>query len=135
VDVDGTLIKYYDQDNPQPTMVNENIRSLVITLAGFQGVEIYVWSGGGVIYARQIVNEIGLKLYIKDVIEKGSIIPDVVIDDEPGTKLGKINFISTIPSEIEAEKRGATTVMNALGKRDMLSQLPDDFFDEISTVM
>lgn len=106
-DVDGTLI---NNQIERPT-ANERIRTLLITLASFKNVKIVVWSGGGELYARQVVSEIGITKYVDDYASKNpqrtvgkeetatrhvfkpDIEPDIAIDDIQDCDLGKINLI------------------------------------------
>lgn len=94
-------------------VANENIRSLLITLAGFKNTHIIVWSGGGELYARQIVAAFGLQKYVDQYADKEytkctectdpdscnhhvfatTLQPDIAIDDIQACELGKINLI------------------------------------------
>lgn len=101
-DVDGTLI---DNTEGKP-VANERIRSLLITLSSFKNTEVIVWSGGGELYARQIVATLGLTKYVdrygsknyqgkvdgKHVFEP-DFKPDIAIDDIQACELGEINLI------------------------------------------
>lgn len=109
-DVDGTLV-----DNEQPSelgvVANERIRQLLIILASFKNTKILVWSGGGELWARQAVKELGLKKYVDDYADKQyvkcpdcaepchhhtfgtDIKPDIAIDDIQACELGLINLI------------------------------------------
>jgi len=115
-DIDGTL-----RDNTKfEPRANERIRSLLVTLASFKNTHIIVWSGGGELYARQIVNAFGLKDYVDGYADKqwqavGDCVggngageqcvddshnhfgtelqPDIAIDDMQKFSLGKINLI------------------------------------------
>lgn len=80
-DVDGTLIKLQD-DTPRYEIIN-----LFLTFQRL-GYTLYVWSGGGVDYAARWVEKLGLKV---EVIAKGSLKPDIAIDDED-VKLGTVNL-------------------------------------------
>lgn len=89
-DVDGTLISN-DIDN---IIINERIRTLLITLASFKNTYIVVWSGGGELYAKQMVANLGIKKYVNKIIAKDNDLnPDIAIDDIQDTALGKINLI------------------------------------------
>lgn len=111
-DVDGTL-----RDNTvDPTaapVANENIRTLLITLAGFKNTKILVWSGGGELYARQVVASFGLTKYVDQYADKEytkcleckdpstchhhtfatTIRPDIAVDDIQACELGLANLI------------------------------------------
>lgn len=116
-DVDGTLRDSTIQDK---VVANERIRTLLITLSSFKNVVITVWSGGGELYARQCINEMGLAKYVDtyadkqyhqvenclgmnsdgaDCIEAGhhhfatKIKPDICIDDIQSFDLGVFNLI------------------------------------------
>jgi len=109
-DIDGTL-----RDNRIPIgeapVANERIRTLLVTLASFKNTKIIVWSGGGELYARQIVNAFGLAKYVDGYagknpqatvgreetaskhIFKPDIVPDIAIDDIQDCDLGNLNLI------------------------------------------
>jgi hydroxymethylpyrimidine pyrophosphatase-like HAD family hydrolase len=108
-DVDGTLIRNDgpgDMDGGVP-VANERIRSLLVTLASFKNTRITVWSGGGELYARQVVNSLGLSKYVDDYAGKnlvgkdaeGNYVfepgfkPDIAIDDIQHCDLGNLNLI------------------------------------------
>ena len=80
-DVDGTLITF--DDIPRYDVIN--------TYKYFQrvGCEMIIWSGGGIDYATHWADKLGLKP--DQVIEKGSIVPDIAFDDED-VDLGKVNI-------------------------------------------
>jgi hypothetical protein len=42
------------------------------------GCEMFIWSGGGVPYAKRWMEKLGL---VATVVEKGSFKPDIAIDD------------------------------------------------------
>lgn len=102
-DVDGTLInnKYEGE-----YVANENIRNLLICLAGFKNTKIVVWSGGGEFHARQCVRLLGLEKYVDHITSKNhtgkvegrhtfapDIKPDIAIDDIQACELGVLNLI------------------------------------------
>jgi len=116
-DVDGTLRDNTNQAHP---VANERIRTLLITLASFKNTRILVWSGGGELYARQVVAAFGLQKYVDeyadkqyigipgcldgnstgaDCIEAGhhhfgtDIKPDIAIDGMQAFDLGGLNLI------------------------------------------
>lgn len=102
-DVDGTLISDMTGSGP---VVNERIRTLLVTLSSFKNVKIMVWSGGGELYARQVAHAIGIDKYVdyydskkittenpNGVLEKQDTIPDIAIDDIQDCVLGTINLI------------------------------------------
>jgi phosphoserine phosphatase len=103
-DVDGTLISNLSNG----VEANERIRTLLIALSSFKNTKIVVWSGGGELYARQAVREMGLHRYVdayydkhqitaKDSAKrhnfKPDITPDIAIDDIQDCTLGRINLI------------------------------------------
>lgn len=101
-DVDGTLIRTRS-DKP---LANENIRTLLVTLAKFKNTKIIVWSGGGELYARQVGQAIGIDKYVDTYATKNytglidgehqfnpEIQPDIAIDDIQACNLGDINLI------------------------------------------
>lgn len=84
-DVDGTLIHQIGEKEDTP-------RYEIIALLHFfvnNGDEVYVWSGSGIDYAMRWCKKLGLNGIT--IIEKGSLKPDVVFDDEE-VKLGKVNI-------------------------------------------
>lgn len=85
-DVDGTLIGQ--------TFVDENVPKYktLDLLRWFldNGDTVYVWSGGGVDYAKRWAEKLGLDERCK-VIAKGSIPVDIAVDDE-FVQLGKVNI-------------------------------------------
>jgi hydroxymethylpyrimidine pyrophosphatase-like HAD family hydrolase len=80
-DVDGTLVDY--DGKPRATVI--------ALLRNFQrlGCNVFVWSGGGIPYAKQRVRELGIDGVV--VVEKGSFKPDLAIDDQE-VQLGILNF-------------------------------------------
>lgn len=104
-DVDGTL-RDNTVDQNKPPVANEDIRQLLILLSRFKNVYIVVWSGGGEIYARQVVKDLGLSSYVDYYADKHysktedglhefhpDIEADIAIDDIQDCVLGKINLI------------------------------------------
>lgn len=111
-DIDGTLRDNNYQDR---VVANEAIRTLLITLSSFKNVKILVWSGGGELYARQVVAALGLSKYVDSYADKqytkcqcaenttGNVCnhhvfatdlkPDIAIDDIQACELGNINLI------------------------------------------
>lgn len=85
-DVDDTLIKKTAHGDDAPNY--EVIRTLMFFY--FIGCPIYVWSGGGIDYAEHWCRKLGIWGMVS-VIQKGSIKPDIVFDDEEVT-LGVINI-------------------------------------------
>jgi len=79
VDVDGTLITYGSKPNYR-------VIQLFFLLQGM-GCDMIIWSGGGVDYAEQWRDKLGLNA---TVLPKGSIEVDLAIDDELATSLGKV---------------------------------------------
>jgi phosphoglycolate phosphatase-like HAD superfamily hydrolase len=105
-DIDGTLRNAAVDQNQAP-VANEDVRSLLIFLSRFQNVLIHIWSGSGELYARQVAAEFGLNSYVDSFSSKvedaaglgikfqggDGFVPDIAIDDLPGTELGVINLI------------------------------------------
>jgi hydroxymethylpyrimidine pyrophosphatase-like HAD family hydrolase len=91
-DVDGTLL-----DNTKGDIVaNENIRTLLIILSRFKNTKIIVWSGGGELWARQVVSKLNLNQYVDEAWSKmdyEEIKPDIAIDDIQDTAIGWFNLI------------------------------------------
>lgn len=112
-DVDGTLIgngggsTVKDGHFAQDPVANEEIRSLLIILSKFKNIRVIVWSGGGELYARQVVASLGLQKYVDGYASKNylgrdedgkaifspSIRPDIAIDDIQSCRLGHFNLI------------------------------------------
>ena len=84
-DIDGCLL---DEDG---VTVRIAILQLLTSLKDL-GFDVYIWSGGGVDYAKQIIRD----LHIEDlvtIIPKGSETMSIAIDDIQTTMLGTINLI------------------------------------------
>jgi phosphoserine phosphatase len=107
-DVDGTLVSNAERKPGEPVILaNERIRTLLVTLASFKNVKIVVWSGSGELWARQVVNEIGITKYVDEIkaknvigrdendhpIIEADITPDIAIDDIQECELGLLNLI------------------------------------------
>ena len=83
-DVDGTLIHQVGEAEDTP-------RYCVIEVFHFfekLGHTMYIWSGGGVDYAKEWSQRLGLKAKI---VEKGSFKPDIALDDM-NVNLGIVNI-------------------------------------------
>jgi hydroxymethylpyrimidine pyrophosphatase-like HAD family hydrolase len=104
-DIDGTLRKNTVEDKVVP---NERIRTLLITLASMKNTKILVWSGGGELYARQMVKALCIDEYVdivtgkelvptddpNGVLETHSVYkPDIAFDDIHDCVLGAVNLI------------------------------------------
>lgn len=84
-DVDGTLISNGALSEHE-IVANERIRTLLIILAHMKNVEITVWSGGGELWARQAVRQLGLEKYVDkygDKLYTKCVKPECVLLDEP----------------------------------------------------
>lgn len=112
-DVDGTLIRDEiatlapNESSQRPKLVvNERIRTLLVTLSSFKNVKIVVWSGGGELYARQVAAAIGIDAYVDQYASKNHLgvvdgvhqfnpdfTPDIAIDDIQACELGTLNLI------------------------------------------
>jgi hypothetical protein len=105
-DCDGTLI--HDGALAEHEIVpNERIRTLLIVMASMKNTTIMVWSGGGEIWARDVVRYLGLQKYVdkyaaKNLIGRDAsgspifdpdVTPDIAIDDIQSCELGLINLI------------------------------------------
>lgn len=77
----STVVICYDVDGTLITLDNKPRHDVIKTLFMFRelGCKIYVWSGGGIDYATQWVNRLGLPC---EVIAKGSILPSIAFDDQ-----------------------------------------------------
>lgn len=114
-DCDGTLVTTESASSGR-IVPNERIRSLLIAFASLKfvtikgvkyKVEIIVWSGGGEIWAHQVVRELGLTKYVDTIMAKNvighdadghpiieaDITPDMAFDDIHSCELGIANFI------------------------------------------
>ena len=91
-DIDGTLRDYSDKPRTE-------IITLLQAFKAIKNIKVYVWSGGGVEYAQRIVSSMGLE--IDGVIVKGSVTPDLAIDDQT-VDLGIANLRSN-PLNLDGE--------------------------------
>ncbi len=82
-DVDGTLLNYDRTPNFKVIRFFQQFESF--------GCEMYIWSGGGIGYAEQVMRNLGLKAKI---MEKGSFQADIAVDDQR-VALGKVNICVT----------------------------------------
>jgi phosphoserine phosphatase len=87
-DVDGTLIHQSGDliDTPRYEIIQ------LFQILESLGNEMFIWSGGGVSYATEWASKLGLNA---EVVEKGSFIPDIAVDDEAhesDRNLGKVNI-------------------------------------------
>lgn len=83
-DVDGTLIELTGPHEDTP-------RYDVIQFFKFleqSGFEMYIWSGGGIDYAENWRDKLGLEA---EVVEKGSFTPNISVDDDI-VDLGLVNI-------------------------------------------
>jgi FMN phosphatase YigB (HAD superfamily) len=108
-DCDGTLIQNSPAGSREHQIVaNERIRTLLIILSSFKNVEIWVWSGGGELWARQVAAAIGVDAYVDKFLSKNMLLerdadghpqfapdtqPDIAIDDIQSCELGMLNLI------------------------------------------
>ncbi len=103
-DIDGTLRnnkKEYPHGCTKKVVVNEEIRTLLITLSKFKNIKIFLWSGAGGDYAKDIRRIMCLEKYIKeknvfgklDKIDGKYFEPDIAIDDTQVCSLGGVNLI------------------------------------------
>lgn len=90
-DVDGTLRCNCTDTCQDP---NQRIVDLFNILNSFKNTELYVWSGGGAVYADRFAKLYKLKGSYRVTGKIGATItPDIAIDDIQDTALGKINLI------------------------------------------
>jgi phosphoserine phosphatase len=82
-DVDGTLIDYDDQPREEIIALLKRHHA--------RGDAVMVWSGGGLAYAQNRVDRLGLTPYVSAVVTKASLVPDVTYDDQV-VRLGRKNF-------------------------------------------
>lgn len=82
-DIDGTLL----DDNGKP---HYGIITLIRELSFLQNVKVFIWSGGGLDYAKTIVEKFGLREYAEPAA-KCSMLVDVAFDDKD-VDLGKVNI-------------------------------------------
>ena len=85
-DVDDCLIR---QDSHGTDGPNYSVINLLMQFHAL-GARIVVWSGGGIDYAERWVDKLSLATYV-DVIEKGSRMVDLAVDDEQ-VNMGWANF-------------------------------------------
>lgn len=106
-DCDGTLIQNGALAEDQ-IVANERVRTLLIIMAHMKNTKILVWSGGGELWARQVVAALGLQKYVDMYASKNLLPerdenghpqfnpdfkPDIAIDDIQACELGAINLI------------------------------------------
>lgn len=117
-DCDGTLIRD-GAASEHEIIANERIRTLLISLYHMKNTRIVVWSGGGELWARQVVAALGLQYYVHAYADKimlncdkvgckkpknthgfcgthhfgTPLKPDIAIDDIQACELGGINLI------------------------------------------
>ena len=72
-DVDGTLISDAD-DSPRYDVIQ------LFHLFEKFGCEMYIWSGGGIDYAKRWTEKLGLKAKIVEKFSK-TFVPDIIVDD------------------------------------------------------
>jgi hydroxymethylpyrimidine pyrophosphatase-like HAD family hydrolase len=97
-DVDGTLVH---DGNPSFTFISplSGIQEPKTDMPRYDviqmllqyrvlGWDIYVWSGGGIDYAKHWADKLGLSV---KVVEKGSFKPDIAVDDMD-VNLGIVNI-------------------------------------------
>ena len=86
-DIDGTLINIEGHPYCKPDTPRYEVIELYRIFEDFE-YDIYIWSGGGLDYAKRWAERLGLD---GKIVQKGSFVPDIAIDDEE-VKLGKINM-------------------------------------------
>lgn len=106
-DIDGTLLnnevgmavpKGIYVSNPSPINI-EMVLLLQLLAECFKNIKIYVWSGGGEDYAKQLVHKYGLTSYVDKCFGKheydetlyGKI--DIAIDDQHSFSMAEKNLI------------------------------------------
>jgi FMN phosphatase YigB (HAD superfamily) len=101
-DIDGTLRCNAEERHKVDIEQNENITTLLVTLAKFKNTEIHVWSNRGADYAREIIVHFGLERFVKNYHFKtwdknkdqdGFFWPDIAIDDQQRFDGGLLNLI------------------------------------------
>lgn len=101
-DVDDTIYKI-DHNNPEGGQIPDY--DLIGVLRWFyeNGDDVYVWSAGGVDYAKQIVRKLGLQKYVHSVIPKVKLGDDSnpykidIAFDDCETKLAKVDVLVKRP--------------------------------------
>lgn len=83
-DIDGTLMAMNLKGAWVP---RHDIIQLFLAFQA-QGCDMVIWSGGGISYAEQIRDRLGLKA---EVVAKGALLPDLAVDDQK-VQLGKVNM-------------------------------------------
>lgn len=90
-DVDGTLRCNCTAECQD---MNPDIVQLFHTLNKFKNTELFVWSGGGALYALGMAQKFKLPVKPSHCISKiGAPEMDIAIDDIQDTAIGKINLI------------------------------------------
>jgi len=79
-DVDGTLIDFHDRPRPQVIALFRAFQAL--------GYRMLIWSAHGEDYSKEVGQKLGLTDF--EVIEKGSIEPDIAVDDDGILAKGKV---------------------------------------------
>ncbi len=82
-DIDGTLLTF---DNKPNYPIIELLHKFCLL-----NCDIFVWSGGGVDYARSIVNRLGLENKVKVIPKSSEQKVDICIDDQE-VALAKVNL-------------------------------------------
>jgi hypothetical protein len=104
-DCDGTLVTTSSAKSGK-IVANERQRSMLVALAHSKNVKIVVWSGGGVLWARQVGSALGIDKYVDLYAGKNHLgmidgvhkfkpdfKPDIAFDDIQACKLGEQNII------------------------------------------
>lgn len=90
-DVDGTLIDPLGRPR-------YDVISFLKQCLDF-GMRVYVWSGGGVEYAKNRLSQLGLDHLRIYVVNKGDVRPHIAVDDEE-VLLGAINLRTQAKMEV-----------------------------------
>jgi hypothetical protein len=89
VDIDDTLVRSVGTKRIPMSAVLDRIRDLA---AG--GAELYAWSSGGGLYARESARELGVEELFQAFLPK----PHVMVDDQPASEWRRLVYVH--PSEV-----------------------------------
>lgn len=84
-DIDGTLLNL--DGTPNYEVIN------LLLLLKRWGCLIFVWTGGGIDYGTRVAEKLGLIGKVS-IIRKGSMVPDIAVDDQESATLGKVVLIT-----------------------------------------
>jgi len=95
-DIDDTLWKVVGEF-PRFRQVPEYDLIAVLRWFHQNGDTVFVWSAGGMEYAQNIVNNLGLTDMVKVVQKSSELRPDLTFDDQ-AVELGRVNIRVSRPA-------------------------------------